>query len=118
MGAGGGTAPVSAGREAGGGGGMKTVNLLPDWYTQQQRQKGHLRLHLFIMILVGAGMIVCTGYARTRVAAGCEKPAELWRQAQEVGNPEALLTAQQAELKRLENLLSAYRELGNTIPMS
>lgn len=97
---------------------MKTVNLLPQWYLQQQRQKTHLRVHVAAMLLMGVGMAGLTYASRERIASLQNSEADLAHQVVKVGNPRAELTAKEAELKRLENLQLAYRELGNTIPMS
>jgi hypothetical protein len=97
---------------------MKTVNLLPEWYLQQQRQSKNLRVHLGIMILLGLGMVAATVVARGRIAALTVRRDALARHVAQDGDPDQQLQTRQTELKRLENLQLAYRELGNTIPMS
>jgi hypothetical protein len=97
---------------------MKTVNLLPEWYIHEQRQKSHLRLHLITMMMVGAAAVLCMGIARSRLSVVDVQASGLAQQAREMGDPEEQLHKDQAELKRLENLQVAYRELGNTVPMS
>ena len=97
---------------------MKTVNLLPDWYTLQQRQMANLRVHMFVMMMLGAGMVLCMGLAKTRLSAVERRYADLAKQSKDVGNPQEQLQKQQSELQRLKNLQLAYRELGNTVPMS
>jgi len=97
---------------------MKTVNLLPDWYLHQQRQKKNLRLHLVVMMFVGAGIVAATGLARARLSILEFRRHQLANRVIEVGNVEGELQKRNAELKRVLDIQSAYRELGNTVPMS
>ncbi|HUO08608.1 MAG TPA: hypothetical protein VM008_09940 [Phycisphaerae bacterium] len=97
---------------------MKTVNFLPDWYRQQQRQGRNLRVHVGVMILLGAAAFGARFIGAEHVARLASVQAQLAEQEKLVGDPTPQLEAKQAELKRLENLQLAYRELGNTIPMS
>jgi hypothetical protein len=97
---------------------MKTVNLLPDWYLSEQRQKRNLRLHLGVMLLVGIGMVAATAGARARLSTLDRQRHNLATKVAEVGNLEPDLVKRQAELKRVLDVQAAYRELGNTIPMS
>ena len=97
---------------------MKTVNLLPDWYSLHQRQRKNLRIHLGVMLLLGAAM-------SGAVILGLQHRSGLYRQRaslaaalQTVGDPEPELRRLKADLKRLEDLRLARAELGNTIPMS
>ena len=99
---------------------MKIVSLLPDWYLQQQRQKSNLRLHLIIMLARrrehGGGRH--RRWPGARLASLDDHRKALADEALKVGNPEAELKKQMTELTRVENIQSAYRELGNTVPMS
>jgi hypothetical protein len=97
---------------------MKTINILPDWYVQQQKQKRNLRVHMCIMMVLGAGIVVSMGLARTKLASAEVRREQLVEQAKQIGNPRERLSAQSAELTRLKNLQNAYKELGNTVPMS
>jgi hypothetical protein len=97
---------------------MKTVNFLPDWYRQQQRQGRNLRLHVGVMVLLGTAIAGVRFLATQNVESIENTRAQLVDQVQRMGNPTAELEAKRAELKRLENIQLAYRELGNTIPMS
>jgi hypothetical protein len=97
---------------------MKTVNLLPDWYLLQQQQKRNLRLHIAVMVGLGLCAFGFTFVARQRIATLSAERSALAAKANEVGDPDPKLQIQQTELKRLNNLELAYRELGNTIPMS
>ena len=97
---------------------MKTINLLPDWYRRQQRQKKRLRLHLIAMILLGFGMFASTGISRSILNAAETRRMELAAQLQHANDPEEQLQKRLTELDRLKNLQAAYRELGNTVPMS
>src|SRR5271156_6702745 len=105
--------PLSSRCPPAGGRGMKTVNLLPAWYVQQQRQSKNLRVHLGIMILLGVGMFAATVGARERIAVLSFRRDALARHVAQDGDPDQELQARQTELKRLENLQLAYRELGN-----
>jgi hypothetical protein len=97
---------------------MKTVNLLPDWYLQQQRQRRNMRLHLIVMMMVGAGMVASMGLGRARLAQLDEQRRTLANQVGEVGNLQPELEKRQAALKRVLDVQAAYEELGNTVPMS
>ena len=97
---------------------MKTVNFLPDWYRQQQRQGRNLRLHLGVMVLLGTAIAGARFLADEHVASLAAARTEYAEQANRVGDPTPELEGKRAELKRLENIQLAYRELGNTIPMS
>jgi hypothetical protein len=97
---------------------MKTVNLLPKWYLDQQRQRRNLRVHLGIILLLGMGAVASTIVGRERIVMLEERRSTLAERAATVGDPGAKLVAESAELQRLNNLELAYRELGNTVPMS
>jgi hypothetical protein len=97
---------------------MKTVNLLPQWYIQQQQQGKNLRVHLGIMVLLGAALMGAKIAAVEHVSSLRNAREALSQRVNTVGDPNPQLQAQQTELKRLENVQLAYRELGNTIPMS
>jgi hypothetical protein len=97
---------------------MKTVNLLPEWYLQQQRQRRNLRLHLIVMMFVGAGMVASMGISKARLAMLDLKRHGLANRVAEVGNMQPELEKRQAALKRVLDVQAAYEELGNTVPMS
>ena len=97
---------------------MKTVNFLPDWYRQQQRQGRNLRVHIGVMILLGVAVFGARFVGSGHIAKLAVAQAQLAQQEKLVGDPTSQLEAKQAELKRLENIQLAYQELGNTIPMS
>jgi hypothetical protein len=97
---------------------MKIVNLLPDWYRQQQRQKRNLRLHLLVMFIVGVAMVGAATAGRARLAALDQERQTLSQEVLKIGNPEAELQKRLVEKTRVDNIQSAYRELGNTVPMS
>jgi hypothetical protein len=97
---------------------MKTVNLLPDWYLAQQQQKRNLRVHLAVMVVLGLAACGFTLAARHRLGTLAAERDLLAAKVNDVGDPTPTLQAQQTELKRLNNLELAYRELGNTVPMS
>ena len=97
---------------------MKTVDFLPDWYRQQQRQRRNVRLHVGVMVLLGAAIAGVRLLGNGHVESLASTKNELMEQVQRMGDPMPELEAKRAELKRLENIQLAYRELGNTIPMS
>lgn len=97
---------------------MKTVNFLPDWYRQQQRQGRNLRLHLGVMVLLGSAIAGVRFLGNQHLETLETKRSQLAVEMQNMGDPTAELEAKRAELKRLENIQQAYKELGNTIPMS
>lgn len=97
---------------------MKLVNLLPEWYLQQRRQKRAVRMHVALMIALGAVMLAwhLLGAGRHAQLAGVRD--ELAHRAALVGNLSEDIRKTDLELRRLKNLQLAYRELGRTIPMS
>ncbi len=97
---------------------MKTINLLPEWYFRQHQQKKKLRMHIACMVVLAGGCVGATFVGRSRVGAMEEHCTDLGARVTQAGDVNAKLAAQQAELMRLDNLELAYRELGNTIPMS
>ncbi|MGN6371110.1 MAG: PilN domain-containing protein [Phycisphaerae bacterium] len=97
---------------------MKTVNFLPDWYRQQQRQGRNVRVHLGVMVLLGAGIAGARMLANEHVHTLEATQAQLAAKVEQVGDPTPELEAKRTELKRLQNIQQAYKELGNTIPMS
>jgi hypothetical protein len=97
---------------------MKTVNLLPGWYLDQQQQKRNLRVHVAVMVVLGLSAVGFTFFARQHIAGLAAERSALANKVKEVGDADAKLQVQQTELKRLNNLELAYRELGNTVPMS
>ena len=97
---------------------MKTVNFLPDWYRQQQRQGRNVRLHVGVMVLLGTAIAGARFVADEHVASLAAERTQYVEQANRIGDPTPALEAKRGELKRLENIQLAYRELGNTIPMS
>jgi hypothetical protein len=97
---------------------MKTVNLLPQWYVQQRHRQKLLRVHVVIMLIMGAGMCGATWFGRQMRAAEMGKRDALARVLEKTPNPETELNQARAESRRLEELLLARKELGNTVPMS
>jgi Tfp pilus assembly protein PilN len=97
---------------------MKTVNLLPEWYRQQQRRQGHMRLHAVVMVLAGGLMVAATVVGRQQLSAMNQRRDALRATFHAIPDPSAQLTRVKSELRRLEDLRLARRELGNTIPMS
>ena len=97
---------------------MKTVNLLPGWYRQQQRRQKNIRVHLVLMLVIGGAMVGSS-------FLGLEHQNQLYAQRDalkgrrtQVGDPEPELRRLQARLQQLKELRLARQELGNTIPMS
>jgi Tfp pilus assembly protein PilN len=97
---------------------MKTVNLLPEWYCQQQRRQGNMRLHAVAMVLIGGLMVAATLVGRRELAAINQQRDALAATSRTIPDPSAQLTQIKTELRHLEDLRLARQELGNTIPMS
>jgi len=97
---------------------MKTINLLPAWYLQQQRHKKSLRLQGGAMILLGAVMFGAALLGRRHLAGLETQSAQLAARLGEIDDPGPELQRQQANLRRLEELKLAHRELGKPIPYS
>jgi hypothetical protein len=97
---------------------MKTVNLLPDWYLNEHRQKKRLALHFALMLALGGAMLTWHMMGRNETTRLLAQRDQLARQAATLVDPTADIAKAEAEKRRLENLQVAFRELGNTIPMS
>ncbi len=97
---------------------MKTVNLLPKWYLDQQKQKRNLRVHCGLIVLLGVAAVGSTIAGKARIAMLEGRRSKLSTEVATAGDPGAKLLAESTELQRLNNLELAYRELGNTVPMS
>ncbi len=97
---------------------MKNVNLVPQWYQRQQRRKRNLRIHVGLMLAVGGLMLGARFVAQQRITSIDHTRDSLRQTLSSLPNPSRELQAKQADLKRLEDLRLARRELGNTIPMS
>jgi Tfp pilus assembly protein PilN len=97
---------------------MKTVNLLPAWYRQQQRRQNNMRLHAVVMVLIGGLMVAATFVGRRELTAMNQRRDALAAAYQATPDPSAQLAQIKTELHRLEDLRLARQELGNTIPMS
>lgn len=97
---------------------VKTVNMLPAWYRKELQQRGRLRWHAALMISLGAVMLVWAQIAHLQILSQRDELARLDRQASVVSSLAPAIEATRADLARLDNLQLAYRELGNTVPMS
>ena len=97
---------------------VKTINMLPGWYRQELQQTGRLRLHMGLMIALGAVILGWAQYAHLRIVSQRAELARVDRQAALVASLTPAIEATKADLARLDNLQLAYRELGNTVPMS
>lgn len=98
---------------------MNKVNLLPDWYLTQQKQKRLLVWRLALLSLVALAMLGWTASEQTRVAA-----LELQDQAL-IATPDPgathlqpLQAQRESQIRFLLNQQLAYHDVGNTIPMS
>ena len=97
---------------------MKTVNLLPGWYRQQERRQLNLHFHAGAMLVLGAAMIGLTIAGRRELAAMNHRRDALAATLRQVQDPAPQLQQATADFRRLEELRLARQELGNTIPMS
>lgn len=95
-----------------------TVNLLPEWYLRQQRLRRQLHVRIFLMvILAGAlGGWICA--ERTHIRSLHGQRDELAKQCTMIRDLSPDLEQAQHELERLQGLQLAFRDLGNTAPMS
>ena len=97
---------------------MKTVNLLPGWYLRQRRKQHFFRIHVLLMLVLGAGLSGTAFMSRQRLFALRATRDGLAARLASLPSLDPELQRRQAELKRLQELLLARRELGSTIPMS
>ena len=97
---------------------MKTVNLLPGWYRQQTRRQRNMRLHVAVMLLLGAAMVGSTVAARRQLLTMNHRRAAMAATLRVIEDPAVPLRQARADLRRLEDLRLARQELGNTVPMS
>jgi hypothetical protein len=97
---------------------MKTVNLLPEWYLHQRRQKRRTQMHVVAMLLIAGalatGNVVCVRHAQEMR----DQHAALLAKLEKVPDQDALVKTRQAELEKLQNIQLAYQELGSPVPMS
>ncbi len=96
----------------------KRVNLLPEWYRREDRQRKHLRVHLGLMIVLGAVMVAARQAGEIHLGGLKRENAELQAQAKFVRDLAPQLEEKTAELERLTARQLACRELGATVPMS
>jgi len=97
---------------------MKTINLLPGWYTTQRRRQRNLRLHVVAMVLIGGVMAVANEVGRLQVAKLEGRRDALAGQLSKLPDPGPELRHLQSDFRRLEELLLARNELGHAVPMS
>jgi hypothetical protein len=97
---------------------MKTVNLLPEWYVLQGRRQKQMRIHIAVMVILGAGMCGATWLGRQMRDADFAKRDRLAAQLESIADPAKELKSAEADLHRLEELRLARKELGHTVPMS
>jgi hypothetical protein len=97
---------------------MKRVNLLPEWYVQQHRLTRALRVHVAVMVALGASLAGAIWLGKQQVQALNRERDHVTATLQSVRDPQKELAQAQADLRRLEDLRAARKELGNTVPMS
>jgi hypothetical protein len=97
---------------------VKTVNLLPKWYRQQRRQRRIVRMHVGAMLLLAAGMAGLWAAGQRQLRAVALERERLAATVAAMPDAQVELQRGQNDLRRLEDLQLAYRELGKTIPMS
>lgn len=97
---------------------MKTVNLLPEWYLNEHRQKKRFALHLTLMLALAGVMLTWHMIGRSELTHLQNQRHTLAHKASQLADPTAEIAQTEAEKRRLENLQIAFRELGSTIPMS
>jgi hypothetical protein len=97
---------------------MKTINMLPQWFLAEQRRRRRQRFHLLSMIIIGGLIIAWAGMARQQVLSLRAQRDVIAHQIAALRDVSADLQQAHQELHRLQNLQSANRELGSTVPMS
>ena len=97
---------------------MKTVNFLPEWYLRARRDRRQLQRRFALMIVLALAMFAWTFVGRDHIAQLQGQRDELLRQGEIVRSLTTDVARTEAEVQRLENLQLAYRDLGNTVPMS
>jgi hypothetical protein len=97
---------------------MKTVNLLPAWYLVIQRQRRKFQLQISLLLLLCVLMAAWVYVARLQTAQLIRRRDDVTQRAQLVRNLASDLAKSRITLQKYEDLQSAYKELGNTIPMS
>lgn len=98
---------------------MNKVNLLPDWYLQQQLLKRKLWLRSALLIMVAAGMAIWTWTEKIRVRQLTQQFEVLaYTPDSTLQDTHTSLLKKEGEIRQLHNLQLAYHDIGNTIPMS
>jgi hypothetical protein len=97
---------------------MKTVNLIPQWFLAEQKRRRRQRLHLLSMVAIGCLIVGWAGMARQQLVSLRAQRDALAHQIASIRDVSADLQQARQELHRLQNLQSANRELGSTVPMS
>ncbi len=97
---------------------MKTVNLLPEWYLNQRRQKRRTQMHVLAMMVIAGAMAAANVVCVRHVQELRGQRATLAARLQQVPDQDALVKTRQAELEKLQNIQLAYQELGSPVPMS
>lgn len=97
---------------------MNKVNLLPDWYLQQQRQVQIMRWRVAMMLGLAVAMFGWTLAEKAHIGV-------LARQAQALSEPlpipqnlPGLLIRQEQRILHAKEVQLAYRDVGNTVPTS
>ncbi|HVX84588.1 MAG TPA: hypothetical protein VH253_07210 [Phycisphaerae bacterium] len=97
---------------------MKTVNLLPEWYLAQARQRRRTRMHVVRMLCLAAALAGTNVFVGRHVQGLRQRDQALSATLAATPDVAADVSSREAELARLENIQLAYRELGSPVPMS
>ncbi|HVS71133.1 MAG TPA: hypothetical protein VHQ47_07760 [Phycisphaerae bacterium] len=97
---------------------MKTVNLLPEWYLAQARQRRRTRVHVMRMICLAAVLAGANFFVGRHVKGLQQRDQALAAKLAGTRDAASDVKARETELARLENIQLAYRELGSPVPMS
>lgn len=99
---------------------MKLVNLLPDWYLEKKRERAATRRGIALLIALAAVGALEFHVLRQRNAREAAELLSARRQGLDilVGDFRPALASQQARIQRLQNMQAAFRDVGNTVPMS
>jgi len=97
---------------------MKSVNLLPNWYLQQHRQKRNVRLHVLTMLGLAGVMAGLWSVSLKTIEIQQKQRDALQQKLAATPDPQAAVRDAQIRLQYLENRKKACSELGKTIPVS
>jgi Tfp pilus assembly protein PilN len=97
---------------------LKTVNLLPEWYRKELRQRKRLRRNLGLFVALGAVLAAGAHFSQLHLASVRAQHATLKAHAASVQDLTPVIAAMKADNDRLQDRKEACKELGAAVPMS